>query len=192
MVLLPAMFLPIQLNALKNNTHTLSQRLIGVLAVELDIRDKTYTKTIFPYIDRLFRVAAIPREENLTIFGHPLIRDIRCRIGQRVAEEPIFALDGNIDGQLLIGEDRSRISGWIFDNTSGTIPRSLLVTDSDFRIVGYVLSGLLRADVEKSIDSRAKFSGFAGYIMRPVKTGASLYLIHEKTGRAMKSPMPGK
>ena len=89
-------------------------------------------------------------------------------------------LQGSIDKISPIDKKKNiiRIIGWIYDMKEQTVPRWLIVLDENSNVIGYIITGRPRKDVEMQYGKNATGSGFIGYI-RYLKTPSTLFIVDE-------------
>lgn len=158
-----------QLPALQSQADTNYERMIAALALELRVKDQQQVAHVYPSVDRALTISEVPAEQNLSIFNHPAIRDIRESIGMHIPLEQNSGTQciGHLDAvEHIPGESRFvRIRGWMFNSSQGRVPEVIDVTDSSGTVVGYAIVGQHRPDVANAIDDSAKHSGFKGYLL---------------------------
>lgn len=161
--------LPLQLKALQPQTAVLFERSVAALALELGVNDQAQIGQVFPSATWALSLAKIPSAKNISIFGNPLVKDVREKIGERWPEltSPGRVCQGHVDGMERVEEDSQyvRINGWLFDPKKKVVPRSLWIVDGDGAIVGYALLGQPRPDVVAAVNSVAVNAGFKGYFL---------------------------
>ena len=167
-LLVPALLLPRQLEALQPKDGMLFERWIAALALELGVADQQQISSIAPSAQAGLAAAAGPRETGASIFGNPLLKDARKVIGEVAGGVSAVSCRGNWEAVGAIpGEPRYvRISGWAFAADPRAAPKRVLVLDAKRRIVGYAVTGWPRPDVGAAIDRTAARAGFKGYLLK--------------------------
>ena len=157
-----------QLQVFKNQSDSLFDRKVAIVALEMGIRDESYIKNIFPFVDWIITMAQEPIHRNLSIFGHDSIKDVGLMMGQTIQTLPKNNFIGHIDEITTIQEDSKalRFKGWIFDQDLQQIPNKLFVLNQKNKIIGYLLVGSSRNDVSESIHKKALKSGYIGYCFK--------------------------
>lgn len=155
------------------------QNMQSALALDLGIDDweaigRVYTVSTAERRELIMREAKNGVRDNLSVFALPELRLPREMIGK-----PSFGLapcHGYIDRIEQIPGNGSylRVSGWVFDEASKTVPRVAFVISYGI-VTGAVLTGIDRPDVRKSIDARAVRSGFQGYTQKTDPKNISIY-----------------
>jgi len=75
-------------------------------------------------------------------------------------------IKGALDEITYIDRDKGivKLTGWIYNINKQQVPSWLLIVDHNKNVVGYILPGLTRKDVEGIYGSHALQSGFIGYM----------------------------
>lgn len=160
--------LPLQLTALKPHTTELFERSVAALALEMRIKDQAQIERVFPHADVALSLSEAASEQNISIFGQPLFKNVREQIGQLFVESASTArvCVGSVDGIESIEDSRYfRVRGWFFDQKRKSVPNLLWIVGDKGAFVGYVLLGQARPDVTAAIDSAAVNAGFKGYLL---------------------------
>jgi hypothetical protein len=177
-LLLTLGLLPQQWQALSNQSHHLHQKLVAALAVELQINDPARVETIYLFPDKLLRAAPALSQQHLSILGDPRIRGSLQELGSPAALEWLRAPScrGQLESVEPLAHDANflLIRGWMYDSESQSPPPSIRVIDHQGRIVGRALSGMARADVRREWGSKARYSGFTGYLSLQAARGTLL------------------
>lgn len=150
----------------KNDAHF--ERLVAALALELNVSDKTQLNYVYPRVDRVLHVAKSASAQHISIFGAQPILGARQKIG---------ILSNRTDGKQclgsveqitpIVGEERwAAVSGWIFDEASETVPRSVVILDQKNIVVGYAVTGGSRSDIAEVEGSSAAHSKLKGYVLK--------------------------
>jgi hypothetical protein len=185
--------LPVQLKARKPQTAELFERSVAALALEMHIKDQAQIGRVFPSADWALSLSEVPSAKNLSIFGHPLFKDVREQIGQSFTKHVNAdrACQGSVDGIEPIEEDPRymRIRGWLFDPERKAVPKSLWIVAQDGMVIGYALLGESRPDVTAAIDSTLINTGFKGYF-RVDARGAQVNLFHPESKCTLSVMLP--
>lgn len=147
--------------------------MIAALALEMQVLDRDQIVQTYPNVDAVVASSKSSIERNLSIFGNPLIKNIRHVIGQKqLIASNIFCI-GSINFVTKIAEEQryGRISGWIYNLKVKRPPASLFFVDHNNNIVGYAITGMPRPDVALVINKKANYSGFQGYILASARQG---------------------
>lgn len=161
------LLLPSQLRALEADRDAGFRFLVAALALELEVHDAATIKRIYPYPDALLAIQREAARRDLSIFGHPALRDASLSLGQLAQEQPHSSCAGYVDQIAEVAPDTRfvQVSGWIFHPASGRVPHSASLLDQEGRIIGHVVTGASRPDVAAAVDERAGRSGFGGYLL---------------------------
>lgn len=172
-LLIQVALFPSQLHALNNHKETHFQRMVGSLSLEIKTRDKTKVDNIFPSVDWATQLSQVGSKDNISIFSHPLIKDIREKIGTKLEILPPAVCQGSLDEVRTLTEDSKflAIRGWIFDPVSHIHLDHAFLINSQQDIVGYVLIGSARPDVKLAVHEAAGNTGFEGYAASEASTG---------------------
>ncbi len=167
LLLVPATVLPKQLHVFDQNEGVFESK-VAALALEIGVKDEMQLKRLYFDVGALFPISKIPIERNLSIFGNPVIKDVRQLIGAEEVAKFTTKCVGNIDAVAAIDGEANYIGieGWVFDPSAESVPEIVHVVDEDKKIVGYALVGKKRTDIKKSVNNKAKFSGFKGYLLK--------------------------
>lgn len=157
--------LPSQLDTLDDHKDAHFQRMMGSLSLELRTHDKNKVDSIFPSVEWALKIASVPSKKNLSIFSHPLIKDVRESMENKLEEIPSARCQGALDEVRSLPEDNNFVAvrGWLFDPVTLMSPTNAHLVNSQHDILGYVLVGALRSDVKSAVNKRAAYSGFEGY-----------------------------
>jgi hypothetical protein len=142
------------------------EQLMGAIALELDIPDYKYLSRIVPNADLGLEIARRASKENLSIFNHPLIKDLKQKIFSNILLTPeqktgVGALD---DYESISDSDFIRARGWYYDQKYSSVPKKVFLLKGD-TIVGYGLTGVKREDVSTYLGTeKSLYSGFEAYI----------------------------
>jgi hypothetical protein len=138
----------------------------AALALELGVRDESTIVTVFPSVNYVVDLSARAKAQNLSVFGSYPLDGLSELQGQPIAAREARACVGHLDTAVEIDGDENylRISGWIFDPASHSVPKVLTFTNEQGVIVGAGLSGQQRQDVRDVIDPAAFTAGYGGYV----------------------------
>jgi hypothetical protein len=156
-----------QIETLKPKNEVLFARKIAALALELNIKDRGQIGHIFPNAEWALSLAEKASTYNLSIFGAYPYLNLREQLGQTNNRIELPACQGALDEILGIDGDTQfkRVSGWIFNPSSQSVPQMIRLLDDQGMVVGYALSGKTRPDVAEVIDRKAIKSGYQGYLL---------------------------
>jgi len=165
-VFLCFVMIPYQLLALRSAQAMTYRRDVAALALQLQIDDADYLKLLYAFPDTTLKIAHAARDQHLSVFGFPPLRDANLLIGQKIKSGPLDQCLGHIDSLTLIPDDPEygRLSGWIYNPQRNTKRTLVVLTDPTNEIVGLGLLGEKRFDVEQVLGRRAAFSGFEAYL----------------------------
>jgi hypothetical protein len=106
--------------------------------------------------------------QSLSVFALPEIQKATAALGLTAERSSIERCQGSIDViEPLIGDDRFvRVSGWLFEPLTKSVPKLISFVNSQGDVSGYALTGFERSDVASIIHQEARFSGFGGYMLR--------------------------
>lgn len=148
------------------NGHVFDRAVAG-MALSLGVRDDAAVSVVHPRPEAVGHVAAAASAAGLSIFGHPPFNtaaEIRDGI---TIDMPLPGCQGSIDSLTPTGDDERfmRIDGWAI-SPDGRRPFWGRVVDQEGRVVGAVVFGRQRTDVETAHGLKGRFSGFSGYMLR--------------------------
>ncbi|WLG32699.1 hypothetical protein PSH85_20445 [Pseudomonas simiae] len=160
----------------KNNEHF--ERLVAALALELNISDSNQIIHVYPRVERALQVAKVASEHNISIFGAKPIIGAKEKIGTLSNRTDGKKCLGSIDQFLPIDGEASwvTVNGWIYDEASESVPRSVVILDQKNIVVGYAITGGDRKDVAKLEGAGAAQSKLQGYVLKN-SLGAQLKVI---------------
>jgi len=140
-------------------------RTISALALELNIKDNSQLKSIYPDPARVMELAQVLITNNQSVFGEPTINQSKYYLGKKLDTSSFQHCLGNVDtSSNVTGDSKMRILvGWIYDKGRADTPLKVLSLDSTDTVTGYGLTGMLRSDVSVAISAHAQYSGFKMY-----------------------------
>jgi hypothetical protein len=134
------------------------ERDLGALAARLGVFDDRFIHLIYPdtgVTERLVRRA----EREGVRYGERAL----APLGSTVPASTATCL-GSIDEIAATRSlDYLQLRGWIYWDKRGEVPRRLLVTDADDRVIGEAVSGHARADVVHALGRRERGYGWTGF-----------------------------
>lgn len=155
-----------QVDAFKPNKARIFERRMGVLALELGVRDEGSISAVFPFIDWVIEIANRASELNLSVFGTQPYIDLRETLHTSVTITAELSCRGSLDEIYHLENDDTwiKVRGWLFDAEGKDIPTVIKFANSDGEIIGYGLTGSRRLDVATEVAQDAEFSGYLGYV----------------------------
>lgn len=167
LLIMPILLIPEQLKAKSSNIDELFEREIAVLALEMNIREESQIKRIFPFVDWIFSITSIPIERNLSVFGHPRFKDVRQLINSVESEKPSIICQGSIEhiSPIIPSSSFSSISGWLFSSKDNAEPSIIHILNEKNIIIGYAITGQRRKDLKDKLGKNSYKSGFKGYVL---------------------------
>jgi hypothetical protein len=96
-VFLCLVMIPYQLLALRSAQAMMYHRDVAALALELQIDDADYLNLIYASPDATLKIAHAARDQHLSVFGFPPLRDANLLIGQKIKAVPSGQCMGHID-----------------------------------------------------------------------------------------------
>ena len=119
------------------------------------------------------------KEKNLFNFTNEATKNLLAR-NKLVSTSSNQALQGGLDKIILTDKKKNiiQILGWVYDAQEEKVPKWLMVLDENGNIIGYIITGTIRKDVEMQYGKDSVESGFIGYI-RYSKTPSTLFMIDE-------------
>jgi hypothetical protein len=194
MVLLGCVMVVEQVEALKSMKDSLSNREIAALALALDIDDPEIIPSVYPVSAYALHVARTATERKLSVFGQYPYADLRQQLGKAVGPpHSVAACVGHLDRvEDVRGVTRFvRIHGWIYDPASKNAPRLVRLVDHSGLVVGFALTGTLRADVAAAVGWNARRAGFRGYMFAS-STGDALRAVGDEPACLLAVNTPAK
>jgi len=182
----------------------ISELKLVVVALKLGIDDKRYMKNITRSVHIMMYSPSKESKKQMSIFA---VNDIKTKIIQNkvnlLKEKNLFnftseatknflaenklvstnsnqALQGSLDKAMQTDKNNNiiKILGWVYDAKEKKVPNWLMVLDENSNIIGYIITGVSRKDVEMKYGKDAVGSGFIGYI-RYSKTPTTLFMVDE-------------
>lgn len=167
--------MPQQWQALNNRRADLHEQLVAALAGELHVKDKARILLIYPFIEDYLQSSKSLSQQHYSIFNDSRIRDARVELGTPapIRQRQAPSCRGNIDSISPVEDapDFLLIQGWIYNEQTKSSPEALRIIDNQGLIVGRALVGKPRSDVRKVLGTRARYSGFTGYISQKSQRG---------------------
>jgi len=155
-----------QLDALRWPNGHVHDRAVAGIALSLGVRDDATISVVHPDPEAVGRVAAAARTAGLSIFRHPPFNVAAEIADGRTIEISLPACDGNLDRRTAVGDERFvRLDGWAMTPRGGQATWGRVV-DREGRVVGAVIFGGRRSDVEAAHGRAGRLSGFSGYMLR--------------------------
>jgi hypothetical protein len=165
-----AMF-PIQLNTLYIPS-SITQKNIAFLAILSGIHDDIRIKNIV-YLDTAlnpFQAAEKAQKLHLKNFCSGKLKDLSDKVNSLliISQKNSRQSQGNLELTSPIATDQnwSFVQGWFYDKSTTKYPLPLLILDENHTVVGVAITGVRRPDVASTIDQKATYSGFEGYLHR--------------------------
>ena len=172
----------------------------AIAALQLGIDDPYFMKRATRLVYLMRYIPVKPADKKMSIFtvndlkNHflnnrkNLLNDVRLfEITDQIRKLPvttIFSGGMHLRGSLdEIVKDKGRndiikVRGWIYNARKNNVPKWLVVLDPQRNVIGYILSGTKRKDVENIYGTNALRSGFVGYIKSKTKPN-KLWLVDE-------------
>lgn len=155
-----------QMGVYNINPNIYFERHIAALAMELDVHDHQQLNTIFHTPERLSDIAKYARENNISIFGHPSIKDLKEMLKNTYQHSSTYACLGNLDTISIIPADPNflKINGWLYDKNTNQVPEKIFILDKNSRVVGFALTGG-RYNNSDYMENNHDGVGFKGYLL---------------------------
>jgi len=185
LALVITVLLPSQIDGLARNNNAFDQRL-SALSLNLGLRDDEQVSKIFPNPLFLYNLAPKIVYSSKGIFGTSFFEEARSVRNLKIPESSIDDCDIRID-QVFSSTDRSfkKIFGWSFIREAKQSIGDFLVVDSQGKIIGAGISGIIRSDVDSYLKMKNTDAGFAFYLK---EFGNDLTMINIKNEFACKLP----
>lgn len=137
-------------------TEPLFDYKLAALALELGIDDPQQISVLYPEPQTVRAIATQAIEQDLSIFGHPLIRNAKEQFLQHESGSSTHTCLGFIAAYKPIVDPRFvRISGKLQDPASQQLPKIIHALDSQGSIVGYAIADRMRGEVKDGKFARA-------------------------------------
>lgn len=156
-----------QLEALQPRSGEVLELESGALALVLQVRDEHQVLHLYPVYEPLRRTADHAEQARLAIYGQFPFEQLREQLGQPAPARPAAQCRGFVDAVEVLGTDPRflRVSGWLFDPASRSVPRRARFVTAEGRTAGFALTGGPRQDVAQAVGWRARGAGFRGYVL---------------------------
>ncbi len=161
------LFLPYQLKALHFRSIDLFERRVAALALELGVRDSKQIYSVFPFTDPILKLAKVAADKDLSIFGHPLLKDSAQQMGRNRPDRSSAHCIGILEpASVQIEDDRTvRIQGWMTHTDRKTVPEKIEILNQNRNIVGYALTGQPTGKMKLAVKPDVALAGFKGYLL---------------------------
>jgi hypothetical protein len=128
---------------------------------------------------------ALLKEKNPINFTYMVAKNVLVN-NKAVLSNSNRILKGGVENLLLTDKTKKiyRVFGWVYNIKEQKVPNRLVVFDENSNLIGYVITGISRKDVEIQYGKDALESGFSGYI-RYLKTPIKLMMVDDKTGEVL-------
>lgn len=134
------LLLPAQIMAIHSRDNSLFERDIAALAANLSIKDEMQIKTIEPSPESVLALAPQAIEQNLSVFGTPVMQNARKILGQLTAlpSAPPCALTQYRVASIQSDAAYLKIAGnW---SEKGLRPSAIQFLNLSHRVIGYALT----------------------------------------------------
>jgi len=177
----------------------ISELKLAVASLKLGVHDKHSLKSITRFVYTMMYCPSKEFKKEMSIFT---VNDIRADIVQNkvyllkektpfnfideaiinrlISPSADHVLKGALDKTIAIDKEKNiiQIHGWVYNMKETKVPYWLIVLDQDRNIIGYVITGNARKDVEMEYGKDASGSGFSGYI-KYSKVPSTLFMVDE-------------
>ncbi len=180
-----ALFLPSQFDALSRDTNAIDQR-ISAMSLNLGIVDDDQALRIFSNPTYLYELAPKIISANKGIFADPIFQESRNNKTIEFNNLKTVECEVRVDKVYLLSQKNyKKVFGWSFIPYTNKPLGDFLVINSDGRIVGAGLSGIIRADVDSYLNRENVDAGFAFYIK---EKSTELFMVDPHSNLACKMP----
>lgn len=200
-----------QIITYQNYKQDVAELKLSVLASKLEINDKRF-------INDIKIMMYSPSKESSKKMSMFTVDDIKAEIihskvnllkdktlftlsdkdrKNLVERSKLISTDSNqilkcyLDKTILIDKKKKiiKLLGWMYDTKEKKVPKWFIVLDEKGNIIGYIMSGEPRKDVEMLYGKDASGSGFVGYL-RYLKMPTTLYMVDELGREVFKVKYP--
>ncbi len=171
-ILLASVVLISQRQALRPDTGLLVRRSLAGLALELQVRDDSHLRLLYPVPARVMDRANWASSTDVSVFGREPYRDLKEEMGAPAEILSDVACLGSLDSVSTMvdpsgdQEEYVRLRGWVFDSEKKKVPKFMRIVSDEGLLVGIIVTGEYRADVEQLIHPKAARSGYFGFLKR--------------------------
>ena len=157
---------------------------VGGLALGLGAHDDEAIAPLHPRPEQLNDVATAARQAGVSIFRYPPFNVLAEIDGNMITRTDVLPCKGNIDRiEERQSDDRfTRIDGWVIPPCSEH-PAWGRIVDSDGRVVGAVVCGRVRTDVEAVYGEKGRHAGFSGYMLAGTRPFSVILMGQAPLGR---------
>jgi hypothetical protein len=141
-------------------------RMTGGLALELDARDLTYSRALYP-TEEVFEFAQWARERGWAGFGDPPLAGLRGSLGRSADELGLHACEATIDDRARLDSHPLdlRISGAVRDAASFRAPDRVYFVSGSMRVVGAGIVAAPRVDWHAWLRRPPQAWPYRGYVI---------------------------
>ncbi len=130
----------VQVRNLPKPTTTEPQRQLAALALTMGAKDDARIGVIYPYIDHVLDIAARGSLAEVSIFGSPVLRGVRKKLGTPADMGRAGSCSAGVDYvHRLKAGGYDRISGWLRGSSDLVGGQGVWLISQDGRQVGYAL-----------------------------------------------------
>lgn len=179
----------LQFKALGSESQLNFSKQVAGLALAMGILDSDRISAVYPSAEGALGISDVAKQKNLSFFAIEPYVSAGKPLGDTFINDNLEECIGYIDsvdlvkGQLKFG----RVSGWIFNPNSQSIPESIEFLNQTNKVVGYAVVGSRRLDLRESISSSAVRAGFEGYIN--LNYGGGPITMHGKNRGCLTKPL---
>ena len=160
----PVVMLPQQVAALTEMRATLFGRDVAELAIALGIPDPEGVAAVFPEPTLPVLLGRRAMADGLTSLARPPFAGLTEGLGKPVVSVPLTNCESRVDARTPVpGTAFSRLGGWIRSDVPLSSTSILTVSDESL-VVGYLVSGAPRPDVQAIITGAGPNAGVYGYV----------------------------
>ncbi len=173
--LLTIVMLPMQIKSLYPDSSGIFERNIAGLAVAMDVNDQSQISRVFPSAEYVLAIGKTAFERGLSFFSRTEFKNINKLGSQSDGFSGLSSIcEGDIEyiGPVEGENNYLRVVGWIFDQARKKSPSTIWLINQQGIVVGYGLVGQPRPDIANTVDRRADFSGFKGYLLSDAQGSA--------------------
>ncbi len=193
-VLLLVLLLPRQAQALHTTTklRTNFEQWIGVLALEMRVRDALQVGKIFPNLSAALAYSEVPVAQNLSVFGLPPLKDLGQTPGSQRTDPADPTCLGRIEVAEFVESDARflRVSGWFHGPQVHEPHRAIRIFNAGHVGVGAALTGQARSDIASAAgNKKVLHAGFKGYVLAEAQAH-TLTLVDTASGCELTTQVP--
>jgi len=156
----------IQLKALDSQEQSHFSKEVAALGLSMGISDPDRITAIYPSAQGALDIARVAQHNHFAFFNIEPYRSVSNLLSYDPFNKDLPQCEGFIDVIETVkgSSNYARLGGWIFNQGSGSSPKTIEFLNQNNLVIGYAIVGGYRPDLERAVNPKAIRSGFEGYI----------------------------